>query len=190
MADNENTNENTGTPVLFMTVSPSQTVQAPVDSTLSIHEMAADAKATGDAIENLGSTLEQSIADLAADVVLKTMIDTTLAISGDAADAKATGDAISSLAETTSQAIAAIAPGLVINSKHFVEMAMTLYGSDIAVTDASGAQTISAAIAALQQKDASEIIYDDEITIKQAMESELSTEDIDDIFDSVFGGGE
>lgn len=38
--------------------------QAPVDDTLSIHGMAADAKATGDAIEQTKADLQQEINDL------------------------------------------------------------------------------------------------------------------------------
>ena len=190
MSENTNANENPGTPTLFMTVSPAQIVQAPVDKTLSIQEMAADAKATGDAINNLGDALEQEIEELAADVVLKSMIDASLTTSGNAADAKATGDAIEALAQATEQAIGAVAPALVVNEKHFVEMEMTLYGSDIAVTNAEGAHTVSEAIAALQEKNASAIIYEDNVTIKQAMDSEISTAEIDEIFENVFGGGE
>lgn len=76
MADT-NTAENileNGIPRIQMRVSPSQNVQTPVDKTLSISEMAADAKATGDAINNLGSLLEGEIEDLAADVLLKTWV--------------------------------------------------------------------------------------------------------------------
>lgn len=98
MADNPNTDGNIhetgGIPELWMTVSPAQNVQAPVDKTLSISEMAADAKATGDAINNLGSLLEEEISDLASDVIPKAWITTTLTESGKVADAKAVGDAI------------------------------------------------------------------------------------------------
>lgn len=103
MADNPNTEEsireNGGVPVLHMTVSPSQNVQTPVDKTLSISEMAADAKATGDAINNLGSALEEEITDLAADVIPKNWIDTSLSEAGMVAESKAVGDAISEILE-------------------------------------------------------------------------------------------
>lgn len=101
MADNPNTDESIqetgGVPVLHMTVSPSQNVQTPVDKTLSISEMAADAKATGDAINNLGSALEEEIAELAADVIPKSWIDSTLTHEGQVAESKAVGDAISEI---------------------------------------------------------------------------------------------
>lgn len=103
MADTPNTDESIqetgGVPVLHMTVSPSLNVQTPVDKTLSISEMAADAKATGDAINNLGSELEQEITDLAADVIPKNWIDDSLALEGMVAESKTVGDALSSLRE-------------------------------------------------------------------------------------------
>lgn len=103
MADNPNTDESIqetgGVPVLHMTVSPSNNVQAPVDKTLSISEMAADAKATGDAINNLGAAIEEEIAELAADVVPKSYIDTSLTQEGHVAEAKSVGDAIQEILE-------------------------------------------------------------------------------------------
>lgn len=51
-------------PELRVTVSPSNNVMTPVDPTLKIAEMAADAKATGDAIGNL----ETDISDLSTDI--------------------------------------------------------------------------------------------------------------------------
>lgn len=59
----ENIQENS-IPELSFTVEPSQNVQTPVDKTLSIAEMAAEAKATGDAI----ATLESAISDLNTDM--------------------------------------------------------------------------------------------------------------------------
>lgn len=106
MADNPNTEESIqetgGVPKLHMTVSPSSVVQAPVDKTLSISEMPADAKATGDAIRNLGSALEDEIVELAADVIPKTWIDKTLSEDGMVAEAKTVGDAIATINETIS----------------------------------------------------------------------------------------
>lgn len=64
MADTGNSIQETGIPRLVMTVAPATTVYAPVDKTLSISEMPADAKATGDAINNVSA----DVADLAADV--------------------------------------------------------------------------------------------------------------------------
>lgn len=104
MADNPNTDESIqesgGVPVLRMTVSPSQVVQSPVDKTLSISEMPADAKATGDAINNLGEALRDEITDLAADVIPKTSIDRSLLVDGAVAEAKTVGDALASIRES------------------------------------------------------------------------------------------
>ena len=64
----ENTNTQTsiddGIPEVSFTLSVSETQQAPVDSTLSISGMAADAKATGDAIEAAKEDLQEEIDDL------------------------------------------------------------------------------------------------------------------------------
>lgn len=64
MADTENSIQEIGIPTITMTVDPSDEVQWPVDKTLSISEEAADAKATGDAINNVAA----DVADLMADV--------------------------------------------------------------------------------------------------------------------------
>lgn len=56
-----------GIPVLNFEISPSQVIYAPVDKTLSISEMPADAKATGEAIANLAadiSDLEEEISEI------------------------------------------------------------------------------------------------------------------------------
>lgn len=60
----ESSIQETGIPTLTMEVSPSTEVQWPVDATLSIAEEAADAKATGDAINDL----QADIADLAEEI--------------------------------------------------------------------------------------------------------------------------
>ena len=51
-------------PEISLTLEAQETVQAPVDNTLSIAGQAADAKATGDAIANVQSTLSAAIAAL------------------------------------------------------------------------------------------------------------------------------
>lgn len=51
-------------PEITFTLSVSDTVQAPVDDTLSVQGQAADAKATGDAIAALQTTLTAAIAGL------------------------------------------------------------------------------------------------------------------------------
>ena len=118
--------------------------------------------------------------------VIPMPIDPTLSIEGEAADAKATGDAIT-----------AVFSGAKVNSKAFVSKEVTLYATDIAMSDAEGAQTISAAIEGISDKDASEIMYDsgnlvsvkDAIDgIKEDLDTELTTEEIDDLFDEVFEG--
>ena len=116
--------------------------------------------------------------------VIPQPIDPTLSIAGEAADAKATGDAI-----------AAVIGNLRVNEKAPVSNAITLYGSDIKVSSSEGAQTIAEAISSVTDKDASEIIYDTtELTsvkdaidgIKETIDSEISTAEIDAIFDEVF----
>ena len=62
MADNENPIE--GIPEITFEVEVSETVPAPVDSTLTISGQAADAKATGDAISALQTNLTAAIAAL------------------------------------------------------------------------------------------------------------------------------
>ena len=116
--------------------------------------------------------------------VIPTPIDDTLTISGEAADAKATGDAI-----------AAVLGNLRVNTKAPSSNAITLYASDIAVSDATGAQTIAEALVAVGDKTADDIMYDtvNLVSIKDALDAintaidtELSEAEIDAIFDSVF----
>ena len=51
-------------PQISVIMQASETVQAPVDDTLSVAGEAADAKATGDAISNLSTTLTAAISAL------------------------------------------------------------------------------------------------------------------------------
>ena len=120
--------------------------------------------------------------------VIPTPIDPTLSNQGEAADAKATGDAI-----------AGVIGNLRVNTKAPVNNAITLYASDIPMSDAEGAQTVAAAIESAADKDASEIMYnatslisvkDALDTINATLDAELSDEEIDAIFDEVFGGDE
>ena len=60
----ENSIEEQGIPEISLRVSPAETVQAPVDATLSISGEAADAAAVGAALASLQTTLETAIAAL------------------------------------------------------------------------------------------------------------------------------
>ena len=64
MADTENSIETEGIPEITLQLQVMDTVQAPVDSSLSVAGEAADAKATGDAINTLSTTLSTAIASL------------------------------------------------------------------------------------------------------------------------------
>ena len=60
----ENSIETQGIPEITLQLEVMDTIQAPVDATLSIAGQAADAKATGDAISGLQTTLTAAIAAL------------------------------------------------------------------------------------------------------------------------------
>lgn len=62
MADTDNSISTQGIPEITLALTVMDTVQAPVDATLSIQGQAADAKATGDAISALQTTLTAAIA--------------------------------------------------------------------------------------------------------------------------------
>lgn len=64
MADTENSIETEGIPEITLTLEVMDTVQAPVDATLSIEGEAADAKATGDAIAALQTSINAAISSL------------------------------------------------------------------------------------------------------------------------------
>lgn len=64
MADTENSILDEGIPEITLQLTVMDTVTAPVDPTLSIAGQAADAKATGDAINTLRTTVNAAIAAL------------------------------------------------------------------------------------------------------------------------------
>lgn len=64
MADTENSILEEGIPEITLRLTVMETVQAPVDATLSIAGQAADAKATGDAISAVQTALTAAIAAL------------------------------------------------------------------------------------------------------------------------------
>lgn len=114
--------------------------------------------------------------------VIPTPIDPTLSISGEAADAKATGDAIVGIAST-----------LKVNGKSgSAQGEFTIYAGDIKMSDAEGAQDISAAFESIQDRTAEDITYKstDTATIAEvtdeiitAIEDGVPDEDIDAIFE-------
>lgn len=120
--------------------------------------------------------------------VIPMPIDPSLSNEGEAADAKATGEAIAAVLDT-----------LKVNDKTATTSgnykAIVLYASDIKVSNAEGAQTISEALAASASATASTIMYDSTnlVTIKDAIDgikdeidTELTEEEIDAIFEEVF----
>lgn len=118
--------------------------------------------------------------------VIPTPIDPTLSHEGEAADAKATGDAI-----------AGVIGNLRVNQKAPANNEITVYASDIKMSDEEGADTIAEAIENVGNRDASNVMYDSEnlVSVKDALDnisetldSELSEAEIDAIFDEVFGG--
>lgn len=120
--------------------------------------------------------------------VIPTPIDPTLSIAGEAADAKATGDAI-----------AAVFNGATVNGKAAVNKAFTVYSTDVRMTGETGAPTVAEAIEAMGDKTADDIVYDPDNlqtvkgaldSINEALETEITTEEIDEIFEDVYGGNE
>lgn len=119
--------------------------------------------------------------------VIPIPIDPTLTIEGEAADAKATGEAIaSSVGEVT-----------VNNKSQDANHNITVYATDIDMSNSTGAQTVAQAVEAVGNRTANEIMYDSEnlITIKSALDNifvqldtDLTEEEIDEIIEEVFGG--
>ena len=131
--------------------------------------------------EELVEEIDMTVDDA---TVIPVPVDPTLSNEGEAADAKATGDAIT-----------AVFTGAKVNNKAFVSKEVTLYATDIAMSNAAGAQTIAEALGSIGDKDASDIMYDSDnlVTVADALdeintelETGLTDEEIDDIFDEVF----
>lgn len=140
--------------------------------------------------ENTNPTAEELVRNVTFSFqrsnTVPTPVDPTLSHEGEAADAKATGDAIEG-----------VFSGAKVNGKSFVNKESTLYAGDILMSDDAGAVSIAEAIGGIGDKDASEIMYDAEnlVTIADALnginetlDTELTEEQIDEIFDEVFRG--
>jgi len=120
--------------------------------------------------------------------VIPVPIDPTLSIQGEAADAKATGDAI-----------AGVTDSLRVNGKAAVSdgglKKITVYATEMLMSDAAGAQNVAQAIESAADRTANDILYDSVnlVTVKAAIDgikteidTELTEEEIDEIFAEVF----
>lgn len=135
--------------------------------------------------EELVETITYAVDDA---TVVPMPIDPTLSNEGEAADAKAVGDAL-----------AAVFTGATVNGKSATNKAFVVYAGDIMMSSEEGAQTIAEAVEAAGDKDAADIMYDSEnlVTVADALDainttldSELTEEQIDEIFEDVFGEDE
>ena len=143
--------------------------------------------------ENTNPTAEQLVRNVTFSLqrssVIPMPIDPTLSNEGEAADAKATGDAIA--------AIAAVKK--VNNQDPDSAGNVEINATQITMSADAGAQTISEAVQASQAQTGDTIKYETggNDTVKdvvdgilEALETDLTTDEIDEIFDSVFGGEE
>ena len=99
--------------------------------------------------ENLDEVFEEELDDA---TVITVPIDATLSNSGEAADAKAVGDALALKADAD-----AVVNVRVNGQPADNQGAILIAGTDIPVSDASGAQTIAAAVAAVDGKTGADI---------------------------------
>lgn len=92
-------------------------------------------------------TPEELVEEINYDVedadVIPIPVDPTLTHEGEAADAKATGDAIR-----------ALGGAITVNGKQAVAGVITVYGTDIKIDGATGAQTVTASIQEVAGRDA------------------------------------
>lgn len=133
-----------------------------------------DAEVDVDPVVDIESTVEAS-------PTTPNAIDNTLTQEGVAADAKATGDAI-----------AAVFNGAKVNNKSFENKEVTLYAGDIAMSNEDGAQTVAAAVEAVGDRTAEDILFSSEGTdttngvvteIWEAVANGCTNDEIDSIFD-------
>lgn len=130
-------------------------------------------------VEEVNLTVEDSS-------VVPTPVDPTLSHQGEAADAYATG-----------QAVAAATNGMSVNGKSFVNKAVTIYGTEIYVSDGESVSTVTQAIEAANERTADDIIFDttELTTVKDAIESvsesmdeAITDAELDEVIEDVFGG--
>lgn len=118
--------------------------------------------------------------------VIPVPVDPTLSHQGEAADAYATG-----------QAVAAATNGMSVNGKSFVNKAVTIYGTEIYVSDGESVSTVTQAIESANERTADDIIFDttELTTVKDAIEGisqdvdePITDDEIDEVIEDVFGG--
>ena len=117
--------------------------------------------------------------------VIPTPIDPTLTIAGEAADAKATGDAIRGIASAVK----------VNNQTADASGNITVYGNQILMSEDTGAQDIAAAIEAVEDRTAADILYDSEESktiadvfdeVTDALTDGVTDAEIDEMVESAF----
>lgn len=118
--------------------------------------------------------------------VIPSKVDPTLKTPGVPADAKVTGDRINAALD-----------GLEVNGKKVQNKKLTLYGTEIPLSDDEGAQTVEEAVRNANSRTAADIVYKQEGLvsvetaldgIKEDMGADLTEADIQDILSAAFGG--
>ena len=130
--------------------------------------------------EELNEDVEVEVED---ENYVPTPIDPTLSHEGEAADAAAVG-----------AAIAAVLDGLKVNGVSVVNKLVEIFGTNIKMSNEDGAKTIKAAIEDVEDRDATDIMYDpvnfvsvkDKIDgILDTLETDLTQEEIEELYDEV-----